>query len=187
MPLFLFSSFFFLPPLFLHVLISHPLFVFHYHCWCELNARLCPHSTRLCGSYYRQVFLKDRRTFPLWFRYSKLHECLGFSWAWNSCIHLHLQLWRCSLQVKTLPVCYWIWSTEGHALFGKMLHSPKKYCTVWTSTGLLWPCVRCYCHACFTAAWHTCQNNSSDPCFNSVCFLRVCVFTVIFKVVTCLF
>lgn len=99
---FLFLHFSFPFFLSLHVFICHPLIVFCSHlCWCEFTVRLYPHSTRLCGSYYRQVLLKDRRTFPLWFRYSKLHECLSFSWltgwAWSSCTHLHMQLWWCSV------------------------------------------------------------------------------------------
>lgn len=164
------------------------------HCLCFIITvdvklmRVCyPHSTRLCGSYYRQVLLKDRRTFPLWFRYSKLHECLGFSWAWNSCTHLHMQLWRCSLQVNTLAVCYWIWPMEGHVLFGKMLHlivlkniaqCEQALCT----TGLVWDAI--VMHA---SLQHDIHVKTSDLCFNSVCLLRVCVFTVIFKVVICFF
>lgn len=108
---------FFSPSLFflsLHVLNIHvsSLCVDIVVCWCEYTVRLYSHSTRLCGSYYRQVLLKDRRTYPLWFRYSKLHERLGFSWptvwACSSCRHLCIQHWWCSMQVNTVPG----WLTE---------------------------------------------------------------------------
>ena len=44
---------------------------------CDYTVRLYLHATGLCESYYRQVLLKDRRIFPLWFRYG--NERLGFA------------------------------------------------------------------------------------------------------------
>lgn len=66
-----------LPVLSLSACSLHPRFFFFNMCVLIVfvhviyAVRVYLHSTRLCGSYYRQVSLKDRRTFPLWFRYSK--------------------------------------------------------------------------------------------------------------------
>lgn len=143
-------------PLSLSACSQHPCLVFiccHCLILCDDAVRLYLHSTRLCESHYRQVVLKDRRTYPHWFRYSKwLHERLGFSrpidWACSNC--LRIRHWCSLAQVSTV-----LGSVTGYGLW---LQLPLKNCCIQTNINTAWMWIDCcapltwcpmLCHACF--------------------------------------